>query len=166
MDFGDILDQWEKGEKISAKKKIQSGSGKKTNAPEKTVKQVKKNTDMNAWLNKYGVVDKDSLVKEYKITKASQSHTSAKNLPIDATIDLHNFTQEAAWQHLESFIKTCKAKGLKKVLIIHGKGTHSQGDPVLGRMVRLFIEQSSMLGASGHPKAVLGGSGATWAVIK
>ncbi len=163
MDFGDILDQWEKG---SNTKKVQNTSSKKANAPEKKVTVAKKNTDMTAWLNKYGVVDKDSLVKDYEISKAVNSHTSAKNLPIDATIDLHNFTQEEAWSQLEIFIANCKQKGLKKVLIVHGKGTHSDGDPVLGKMVKLFIEQKKMLGASGHPKAALGGSGATWVVIK
>ncbi len=163
MDFGDILAQWEKG---ANKKSVQKSSNKKPNAPVKMAAPPKKNTDMNAWLNKYGVVDKDSLVKEYKTSKASHSHTAAKNLPVDATIDLHNFTQEDAWRHLDSFVRSCKQKGCKKVLIIHGKGIHSGDNPVLGRMVKLFVEQSSMLGASGHPKAVLGGSGATWVMIK
>ncbi len=164
MNFGDILDQWEK--KSGSKPKGEQRSNKKANAPEKKASPEKKNTDMTAWLNKYGVVDKDSLVQEYKVSKAVHSHPAAKNMPIDATIDLHNFTQEDAWRHLDTFVRNCKQRGFKKVLIIHGKGIHSDDDPVLGRMVRMFIEQSSMLGASGHPKAALGGSGATWVMIK
>ncbi len=165
MDFGDILDQWEK----SSGKKTQNAqrpSNKKANAPEKKQEEIKKRNDMTAWLNKYGVVDKDSLIKDYEISKAVHSHTAAKNIPIDATIDLHHFTQDDAWNHLDSFVRSSKQKGCKKLLIIHGKGIHSDDNPVLGRMVRMYIEQSSMLGASGHPKAVLGGSGATWVMIK
>ncbi len=164
MDFGDILEQWEKGEKKS--QKTHNAPNKKANAPQKKQKTEPQINDMNRWLNRYGVVDKDSLVKDYSMSKAVHSHTAAKNIPVDATIDLHNFTQEEAWSQLDFFVKTCKQKGLKKILIVHGKGTHSDGDPVLGRLVRLFIEQSSMLGASGHPKAALGGSGATWVMIK
>ncbi len=164
MDFGDILEQWEKSEKKL--QKTHNVSNKKANAPEKKQVETKKRNDMNAWLNKYGVVDKDSLIKDYSLAKAVHSHTAAKNIPIDATIDLHSFTQEEAWTQLDFFVKSCKHKGLKKILIVHGKGTHSDGDPVLGRLVRLFIEQSSILGASGHPKAALGGSGATWVMIK
>ncbi len=165
MDFGDILDQWEKGSGQKTQK-TQSTSGKKANAPVKRQVESTSRNNMSAWLNKYGVVDKDRLVKEYETTKALSSHTSAKNLPIDATIDLHNFTQEDAWRHLDTFVRSCKQKGFKKILIIHGKGIHSDDDPVLGRMVRMFIEQNKILGASGHPKAALGGSGATWVVIK
>ncbi len=165
MNFGDILEQWEKGSAKSSQKK-QNPSNKKANAPEKKHHEVKNRNDMSAWLNKYGVVDKDSLINDYEVSKAIHSHTAAKNIPIDATIDLHSFTQEDAWRHLDIFVRSSKQKGLKKILIIHGKGIHSSDDPVLGRMVKTFIEQSSMLGASGHPKAALGGSGATWVMIK
>ncbi len=165
MDFGDILDQWEKGGGGKVQQR-QNPPNKKANAPEKKHDETKKKNDMNAWLNKYGVVDKDRLVKDYEMSKAVHSHTAAKNVPIDATIDLHNFTQDDAWNHLDIFVKSAKQKGFKKILIIHGKGIHSDDDPVLGRMVGLFIEQSSMLGASGHPKAALGGSGATWVMVK
>ena len=53
-------------------------------------------------------------------------------------------------------------------MIIHGKGIHTTGtDPVLGEMVRRFIERDSRLGTSGHPKTKAeGGSGATWVLIK
>ena len=56
---------------------------------------------------------------------------------------------------------------LKKILIVHGKGIHSSGsDPVLGEMVRKFIESDKRLGTSGHPDASGGGKGATWVILK
>ena len=61
-----------------------------------------------------------------------------------------------------------EAKKIKKVLIIHGKGIHTTGtDPVLGKLVRSFIERDKRCGASGHPKnKAEGGTGATWIILK
>ncbi|MBP5401695.1 MAG: Smr/MutS family protein [Treponema sp.] len=115
--------------------------------------------------HKIQVVDKDSEY-EKQIQKQKLNSTShIKNLPIDATIDLHGLTQDEAWNTLNVFVENCKRKGCKKILIIHGKGNHSQ-NPVLGNLVRLFIEKNPLLGKSGHPDAKLGSSGATWVIIK
>jgi DNA-nicking Smr family endonuclease len=53
-------------------------------------------------------------------------------------------------------------------MIIHGKGIHTSGtDPVLGKLVRSFIERDKRCGASGHPKnKAEGGTGATWVILK
>ena len=69
---------------------------------------------------------------------------------------------------LNSFITDCKRRGLKKVMIIHGKGIHTSGtDPVLGKLVRSFIERDKRCGTSGHPKnKAEGGTGATWVILK
>ncbi|MFI3258155.1 MAG: Smr/MutS family protein [Spirochaetales bacterium] len=121
---------------------------------------------IDAWLNEHGVIDKDSIAKKYESSRTAHSPVSAKKLPIDAKIDLHNFTQEEAWQQLRVFIGTCKQQGCKKVLIVHGKGTHSKDKPVLANLVHRFIEQDSRLGTSGYPGASQGGTGATWVIIK
>ncbi len=166
MDFGDILNQWEQSDKTKTKDTKSGAYNKKANAPEKRQPQEKRANDMDVWLRRYGVVDKDDLIQDYHENVNTKTQTAAKNKPIDASIDLHSFTQEEAWEQLDFFVKDCKRKGLKKILIVHGKGTHSNGQPVLGNMVRSFIESNKMLGESGHPKATLGGSGATWVMIK
>ena len=86
----------------------------------------------------------------------------------EARLDLHGLHQDQAEESLDRFITDCKARGLHKVLIIHGKGIHSHGsDPVLGELVRRFIEHDKRCGASGHPKTKAeGGSGATWVLLK
>ena len=86
----------------------------------------------------------------------------------EARIDLHGLHQDEAYERLNNFIADCKARGLRKVLIVHGKGIHTHGsDPVLGELVRKFIEQDKRCGTSGHPKTKYeGGSGATWVIIK
>ena len=111
------------------------------------------------------IVDKDSGFEKEEEKRKSQSSVYIKNLSIDASLDLHGLTQDEAWNSMQIFTENCIRKGYKKILFIHGKGNHSQ-DPVLGNLVRLFIEQNPKLGKSAHPDAKLGGSGATWVMIK
>ena len=86
---------------------------------------------------------------------------------LEARIDLHGLKRDEAWERLEAFVTECEMRRLKKILIVHGKGIHSNGsDPVLGEMVRKFIESDKRLGTSGHPDASGGGKGATWVILK
>lgn len=168
MDFGDILMAWEKSEQQAHKKKgtVKTTGTEKTPQRTQAEDATKRVNPMTEWMRRHGTVDKDALAESHAESKKMCSHTSIKNLPIDARIDLHSFTQEEAWVHLDGFIANCKRSGLRKVLIVHGKGNHSQDNPVLGNMVRSFIEAHKNLGASGHPDAAGGGRGATWVLIK
>lgn len=195
MNFGDVLDQWEMQQKSSAKKdavKEKQISHKKANASfieagystkaeadknlipkKKTVSQQmeedskKKINPMELWLRRYGVVDKDKAIEQYQQNKNMQSHEYVKNMPVDAYLDLHGMTRDEAWPRLEAFTQDCLRRGMKKIMFIHGKGNHkTDSDPVLGELVRLFIEKNRNLGASGHPNRTQGGSGATWVLLK
>ena len=109
----------------------------------------------------------DSLAEQEEFRNKYKSRENLVALRPEARIDLHGLTKEGAWQRLESFISECEAKKIKKVLIIHGKGIHSHGsDPVLGEVVRKFIEIDKRLGSSGHPDSSMGGKGATWVILK
>jgi DNA-nicking Smr family endonuclease len=44
---------------------------------------------------------------------------------IDAVLDLHGLTQEAAHSRLRDFLMGCRAEGLRMVLVITGKGAKS-----------------------------------------
>ena len=184
MDFGDILNQWniQQKEKNTPKKGIQK-SHKRANAPTKEEKELAKqgysyddimeeNTKQHAnpmeiWLNRYGTVDKDKVQDQANELEKLTSREYLRNLHPEAIIDLHGLTRNDAWDRLNSFVSDCKRRGLRKILIVHGKGNHSNGsDPVLGPMVRLFIEQDKRLGSSGHPDRNNGGNGATWVIIK
>lgn len=178
MDFGEILEQWETQQKELKKnpQKIQENLKKSQNSKisaEKTYSQQmeedskKKINPMELWIRRYGIVDKDAELEEYNQKKKMENREFLKNMRPEDKIDLHGMTREEAWQRLNSFVSTCKMRGLKKILIIHGKGNHSNGsDPVLGEMVRNFIETDKRLGASGHPDRNHGGNGATWVIIK
>lgn len=185
MDFGDILDKWDKIQKDSAKKQKESGknqvSHKKPNAPTKEEKELanaKKGYDyikerenqinpIEMWLRRYGTVDKDKLAEQEENRTKFQSRSTLVEMKPEARIDLHGLKREEAWQRLDSFVAECDAKKLKKILIVHGKGLHTHGsDPVLGEVVRKFIEQDKRLGTSGHPDYNQGGKGATWVILK
>jgi DNA-nicking Smr family endonuclease len=122
---------------------------------------------MEVWLNRYGTVDKDKIQDEADENERAHNINYLKQLRPEDRIDLHQMTRDEAWSALESFVTSCVRRGLRKVLIIHGKGEHSHGsDPVLGPMVKSFIEQDQRLGLSGHPDRNHGGNGATWVIIR
>ena len=194
MDFGDILNQWDttqKEEKKRAREKAKQPqvSHKMANAPTPEEKAARKRAKliaegrlyeaqmeedakktinpMELWLRRYGVTDKDKAADEYNERTKMESREYLRTMRPEARIDLHGFTREEAWSRLTGFVNDCIRRGLKKILIIHGKGNHSNGsDPVLGPMVKTFIEQNKNLGTSGHPDRSMGGNGATWVIIK
>lgn len=191
MDMNDILAQWDQYQKDEKKKQIQANknqvSHKKANAPTKQEKleaQARKEESaferelrtqneqtvnpMEMWLRRYGVVDKDKIAEETVERKRENNRSYLLNMKCEATLDLHGLHQEEAYERLKWFIGDCKKRGLKKVMIIHGKGLHTVGtDPVLGEVVRKFIESDKRCGSSGHPKNKAdGGSGATWILLK
>ena len=194
MNFADILNQWDntqKEEKIRArqKAKVPQVSHKMANAPTPEEKAARKRAKLAAegrlyeeqmkedakkqinpmelWLRRYGVTDKDKAADEYEERSKMESREYLRTMRPEARIDLHGLTREEAWTRLNSFVNDCIRRGLNKILIIHGKGNHSHGsDPVLGPMVKTFIEQNKNLGTSGLPDRAMGGSGATWVIIK
>lgn len=194
MDFGDILNQWgdlQKEQKKAAKEKakVPQVSHKMANAPTPEEKAARKRAKLAAegrlyeeqmkedakkqinpmelWLRRYGVTDKDKAAAEYEESAKMESREYLRTMRPEARIDLHGLTRDEAWARLNSFVNDCIRRNLKKILIVHGKGNHSHGsDPVLGPMVRTFIEQNKSLGSSGHPDRSMGGTGATWVIIK
>lgn len=196
MDFGDILNQWDelcaqekrtrKGGDNRPRQRLpnaprveKSGGGGERPAVQNTRTGKSPSTQaedalpqvnpMDLWLRHHGVVDKDALAQAAEERERNQSREYLKKLPIGARIDLHGLTRDEAWERLDAFIGDCSRRGIQKVLIVHGKGHHSKERSdvsILSAMVRTFVELDRRLGASGHPDKRLGGSGATWAIIK
>ncbi len=112
MDFGAVLDEWDRLQK-EAKRKARGGnpiSGKKANAPEKSKTPSKYSEAENgftkridpqeAWLRRYGVVDKDKIAAEEAERSRERSHRYVKDMPVEARIDLHGLTREEARNRL------------------------------------------------------------------
>lgn len=187
MDMNDILNQWDKIQTDKVRKQKESGknqvSHKKANAPTPEEKAAAAERDFEAqiaaenskqinpmemWLRRYGTVDKDKLAEEDFVRNREFDRNYLINMKPEARIDLHGLHQDEAEQRLNSFITDCCHRGIRKVMIIHGKGIHTSGtDPVLGELVRRFIERDKRCGTSGHPKnKAEGGTGATWVILK
>ena len=181
MDMGDILAQWDdikRQEKKLAREQEKSPqiSHKKANAPTKEERIIEKSKSNNQpqinpmeyWLSRYGTVDKDKIAEENLEWNRQKDREYVLNMKPEAYLDLHGLHQEEARSRLDTFITECKSRKLRKVMVIHGKGIHTHGtDPVLGEVVRRFIEVDPRCGSSGHPKnKANGGTGATWIILK
>ena len=146
MDFGKILDKWENKED----------------------RKKPAHANFEKWIEKHGVRDKDissGTTPEDKQEKI-QLRNILRSMKPQAEIDLHGLKKNEALLELKRFLEDSRRKGLKKVLIIHGKGFHSQQGPILGKAVREYLEQTSLTGETGTADRRYGGKGALWAIIR
>jgi len=88
------------------------------------------------------------------------------SLQTEGILDLHGRTVQEAEGRLSSFLDESSRMGLRKVLVIHGKGIHSRGEPVLGRAVRRMLESSPYTGEFGQASPREGGAGASWVILR
>jgi DNA-nicking Smr family endonuclease len=167
MDFGSILEQWDQQSKEKPKEKPKDPLDPDGQRPTKVAppKQEPKVDPLTAWLRINGVTDKDVEMEGDRVSAAERRRALIKKRP-DAVVDLHGLTQAEAWNQLETFFAQSKAQGAEKVLIIHGKGNHSEGEAVLQRTTREFLERCPYAGQSGIASVAEGGSGATWVLLK
>jgi DNA-nicking Smr family endonuclease len=99
-----------------------------------------------------------------QIDRPTRRKLAAGRLPIDATVDLHDLTQEEAHGRLLSFLHRASAGGMRHVLVITGKGTTS-GSGVLRRAVPVWLRTAAFADlVSGFEQAARhhGGSGAIY----
>ncbi|MFW6291119.1 MAG: Smr/MutS family protein [Spirochaetota bacterium] len=122
---------------------------------------------MRAWmeeqLDRYPVVDKDG-PDDGDGTGENDGSLRPERLPVEDTIDLHGFTLAEALVETEQFVEASARSGLRKVMIIHGKGRNGEG--VLKREVRAYLERHGKTGAMGYAKGPDGGRGALWVMLR
>ena len=162
MDFGDILDQWDRQTGRSAGEKSPSPPGAQDRGLTRQRADI-----LSAWLRVNDVFDKDAeLSGSSALSKPGERRRRLRAKKPDATLDLHGKTRDEAWRFMDEFFRLSRRQGLEKVLIIHGKGNHSGGEAALKRVVRDYIERCAFAGESGQAAAAEGGSGATWVLLK
>ena len=85
-------------------------------------------------------------------------------------IDLHGKTESAAKEALTAFITDSVRKGLRTVLVVHGRGLRSPGGhPVLKRATVNWLSQSALAGyvlAFATARPTDGGAGATYVLLR
>jgi DNA-nicking Smr family endonuclease len=86
---------------------------------------------------------------------------------VDAEIDLHGLVAREAKGALREFIASAVIGGLRCVRVIHGKGRRSgPRGPVLKNIVNHWLQQSDHVLAFGSARAVDGGSGAVYVLLR
>ena len=90
--------------------------------------------------------------------------------PIQDFVDLHRLTQEAAEVRIRDFLLNSHGRGLRCVLIVHGKGLNSENHvPVLKKRLPLWLSRGpvrKIILAFATAKPYDGGTGATYVLLK
>lgn len=121
---------------------------------------------MNNWLDSKESWNNYKKDEQAVVSSVGQNKSFLRKQAPEAEIDLHGRTIDESEHLLSEFLKGSSRRGIRKVLVIHGKGKHSKDGPVLGRWVKHYLEISPLCGESGHPDNRDGGSGATWVILK
>jgi DNA-nicking Smr family endonuclease len=138
MDFGDILAQWDRIKEDEPSEAEADPQGKE-------------------------IEDADSGERPDR----AGPRRRLESLKPQATLDLHGMTAEESESAIRSFIDASAREGLEKVLVIHGKGLHSEGGrSVLKGVARKALESHPLAGRIGEASSKEGGSGALWVAIR
>lgn len=83
------------------------------------------------------------------------------HIPISGELDLHTFRPNEVANLLEDYFSECRARGILRVRVIHGKGIGTLRETVHARL-------RSMPGVAGFHAAdeSSGGWGATWVELR
>ncbi len=101
------------------------------------------------------------------LDKRSLARLRRGMLPIEGTIDLHGMTQAEAHLALHQFIAASQQRGRRCVLVITGKGSHSEG--VLRAAVPQWLNlpaNRSLVLAFAYATPAQGGAGALYVLLK
>lgn len=87
---------------------------------------------------------------------------------LEATLDLHGLTIQDALRTMHAFLLESRALGRRRVLIVHGKGTHSEhGAPLREAVVSDLLEATSgLVHAFASAASSDGGEGATVVMLR
>lgn len=103
----------------------------------------------------------DSYLKQNSELPPVASDTIAAARPKESkTIDLHGLFKEDALRRLKNEILVSRQNGQLKLIVITGKGLHSQGKAVLKDAVKAMLSHQKGVRQFRQAPAKLGGSGA------
>lgn len=121
---------------------------------------------MEDLLNQYPPKKTALSEKKKGIPKAAPTsglgHKSLEKMDAQAQLDIHGMTSQEAMKALGEFITKCWKRKIRRALIIHGKGKHSQNGAVLKPMVIDCLANHPKVAVYGSARKKEGGTGATW----
>jgi DNA-nicking Smr family endonuclease len=102
------------------------------------------------------------------VSHAQISELRAGKVHCEETLDLHGQTVETGKQQLREFLVAAQRVGRRCVLVIHGKGTHSEHGAPLREAVlgELLGELSGLIHALSTAAPADGGEGATYVMLR
>lgn len=184
MNFKDILEDWERlsarpgglDRAAEAERRLKAEeAGRKAKHADETApkKPTTAQESLASWLDSHGTPDAAGREGEAAsgLDRGPRARGEAetrrlKALKPEASIDLHGLKAAEAEAALAAFLEAAARRGIEKVLVVTGKGIHSQGEPVLGKLARRVIETSPWAGRFGTADAASGGGGALWVILK
>jgi DNA-nicking Smr family endonuclease len=114
-----------------------------------------KNNPMEKWLKDF---PPPSAAEREKENSGAAERKKSSLFP--EKLDLHGMTRDTARRRLQDFIRNSARGGLRKVLVIHGRGLNSGGEAVLPRLVRAELENNPFVIDFGAADPSQGGTGA------
>ena len=131
----------------------------------------KDHEDIFAFLDEYGVVDKDQkFPKDHQVNKNGPIKKTSSKRRNFRSIDLHGLHADDAERVLKNYIAQWHEMGVKEVRVIHGYGRHLCPDqePVLKKMVLDLCQYqwSSFIRSFRPGKPKEGGMGVTVLYLK
>ena len=152
-------------------------SGKKPYPPPSGIDFLETGHDDRYMKQVFEKVDKvpDKEPTEELIARGGKKSRQLRDSPFtslsgpDDQIDLHGKTREEAIMIVQNFVKTCHAQRLRHILVITGKGQHSQNQgPVLKTAVAHWLKKNgyAYLREFHDAPPRFGGSGAIWIELK
>ncbi|MFP4418802.1 MAG: Smr/MutS family protein [Chitinivibrionales bacterium] len=124
--------------------------------------EEKRREQILRYLDKHGVVDKDSGLDAQRKNLKRFVEKNKRNYRI--TLDLHGKTQQQAESMIRGAVQRCRRQGINQLLIIHGRGHHSPGEGgVLKQLVRIMLshELRPYIRSYAPARPKDGGAGAT-----
>ena len=88
---------------------------------------------------------------------------------VQGHVDLHGLTSSQAQEILTHFIHDALISGKRMVLVIHGRGLTSPGEPVLKNMVYIWLKRGPYrrhVLAFTSARSCDGGAGATYVLLR
>ena len=124
---------------------------------------------LHEWLDRHPPAPKEEKDLHEAERRADQAEERRVLLRIEPQekLDLHGLTIDEAVARTDLFLRSSSDDGLRKVLIVHGKGNHSTaGQPVLKSAIRDFVRRHPLCAEMGVPDRGLGGEGAIWVILR
>lgn len=129
-------------------------------------KQTALETEKDLFISKVSAFE--SLLYHQKGIRLQElSKLKKGDFSVQAVLDLHGFTQDAAKQQLIEFVSHCYHEKYRFIRIIHGKGYNSEDEyPALKNLVNQLLRQIKVVIAFASTPEKDGGTGAVNLFLK